>query len=286
MIRDLYQVLGVPRNANEEQIKKAYRQIALENHPDRNPGNPQAEQRFKEAAEAYAVLGDQAKRCQYDFQPVDFFVGFHVPNMDIISVMQEAMRQAREMHTGIFEHGRKANHYQDMFNRPLFTDEVLRQAQRVSSRVLGIYPTFDDMVIDVYSAGNDLEFKLTGGYTMMFDGEGAKPEHVGSSIKVRDFKGTLVLPQQVDLELCVLTDNANVSGMIGHKGRIVTMKSTQNLIVTDDLGIRFGGEGLVKPIGRERNPEGTYISDFYPSPARILNLNAPGGCISVRNFFG
>jgi len=64
--RDYYEILGVNRNASEEKIKKIYRQLALKYHPDRNPGNNEAEERFKEAAEAYEVLRDAEKRSIYD----------------------------------------------------------------------------------------------------------------------------------------------------------------------------------------------------------------------------
>ncbi len=64
--RDYYEVLGVPRDATEEQIKKAYRQLALKYHPDRNPGDKEAEEAFKEASEAYEVLRDPEKRSLYD----------------------------------------------------------------------------------------------------------------------------------------------------------------------------------------------------------------------------
>jgi len=64
--RDYYEVLGVGREATEQEIKSAYRKLALKYHPDRNPDNKQAEDRFKEAAEAYAVLADAEKRGMYD----------------------------------------------------------------------------------------------------------------------------------------------------------------------------------------------------------------------------
>jgi curved DNA-binding protein len=66
MPRDYYEVLGVPRNASESDIKKAYRKLARQYHPDRNPGDKQAEARFKEVQEAYDVLNDKTKRAQYD----------------------------------------------------------------------------------------------------------------------------------------------------------------------------------------------------------------------------
>jgi molecular chaperone DnaJ len=64
--RDYYQVLGVRRDASKDEIKKAYRRLARDNHPDANPDDPEAERRFKEVGEAYAVLGDDTKRSEYD----------------------------------------------------------------------------------------------------------------------------------------------------------------------------------------------------------------------------
>lgn len=64
--KDYYQVLGVDRKASADEIKRKYRQLAMELHPDKNPGDKQAETRFKEINEAYEVLGDQNKRAKYD----------------------------------------------------------------------------------------------------------------------------------------------------------------------------------------------------------------------------
>ena len=64
--RDYYEVLGVDKNADDGTIKKAYRQLAKKYHPDMNPGDTEAEKKFKEASEAYAVLSDPDKKRQYD----------------------------------------------------------------------------------------------------------------------------------------------------------------------------------------------------------------------------
>ena len=66
MKRDYYEILGIAKGASAEEIKKAYRKVAMQFHPDRNPGNKEAEEKFKEAAEAYEVLSDADKRSQYD----------------------------------------------------------------------------------------------------------------------------------------------------------------------------------------------------------------------------
>jgi molecular chaperone DnaJ len=64
--RDYYDVLGVSRSANEAEIKKAYRKLAIQFHPDKNPDDSSAEEKFKEAAEAYEILSDNQKRQRYD----------------------------------------------------------------------------------------------------------------------------------------------------------------------------------------------------------------------------
>ena len=91
MAKDYYQVLGLSRDADATAIKKAYRKLALKYHPDKNPGDKQAEEQFKEITEAYAVLSDPEKKQQYDqfgeagfhqrFSQEDIFRGFDVGDL-------------------------------------------------------------------------------------------------------------------------------------------------------------------------------------------------------------
>ncbi len=88
--RDFYEVLGVSKNASTDEIKKSYRKVAMQYHPDRNPGDKASEEKFKEAAEAYEILSDADKKAQYDrfghsaFSPGRGGGGAHNMNMDDI----------------------------------------------------------------------------------------------------------------------------------------------------------------------------------------------------------
>ncbi len=85
--KDYYKILGIGKNASQDEIKKAFRQLARKHHPDVNPGNKEAEEKFKEINEAFQVLGNSEKRKQYDqfgssgFKPQDFS-GFRWPSFD------------------------------------------------------------------------------------------------------------------------------------------------------------------------------------------------------------
>ena len=73
MAKDYYQILGVSKTASADEIKKAYRKLAVKYHPDKNPGNAEAGEKFKEISRAYEVLSDPQKRSQYDQFGADMF---------------------------------------------------------------------------------------------------------------------------------------------------------------------------------------------------------------------
>ncbi len=110
--RDYYEVLGTKKDASEEEIKKAYRKLAMKLHPDHNPGNKQAEEQFKEVNEAYAVLSDKEKRRQYDqigpsgfgqrFSQEDIFRGF-----DISDLFKDLGFSTNDVFSHIFGGGRR-----------------------------------------------------------------------------------------------------------------------------------------------------------------------------------
>ena len=85
--RDYYEILGVGRGATEEDIKQAYRKLALRYHPDRNPGDSHAEERFKELSEAYGVLMDPEKRRNYGFRQTSFDGGYQYHQEEVFRDM-------------------------------------------------------------------------------------------------------------------------------------------------------------------------------------------------------
>ena len=126
MARDYYDTLGVKRNASEDEIKKAYRKLARQYHPDRNPGDKQAETHFKEVQAAYDVLSDKTKRSQYDrfgeagpnagFRRGQGGQDFHFNWGDAAGAQQMDPAQAEELLRGIFGGGGGPTDFESIFS--------------------------------------------------------------------------------------------------------------------------------------------------------------------------
>jgi molecular chaperone DnaJ len=101
--RDFYEVLGVQKGSSREEIKKAYRQLAIKHHPDRNPGNKDAEERFKEATEAYEILADDRKRQAYDQYGFAGLSGMGQPTAQDFSSMFQGFEDIFGDVSGIFD---------------------------------------------------------------------------------------------------------------------------------------------------------------------------------------
>jgi len=146
-MKNYYQILGIPENASQQEIKQAFRKLAFQYHPDTNPGNEKwAEDKFKEINEAYGVLGDKSKKQQYDFARKQPFAGAGIPGFGYSQ--QDIFQQA--------------------FSNRANTDEMRRMFEQLGLR-------FDeDFLNRTFFRGQGISFNFAGpsGYGRSYTGTG------------------------------------------------------------------------------------------------------------------
>jgi len=188
--KDYYEILGVKKTANEEEIKKAYRNLAKKYHPDRNKGNKEAENKFKEISEAYAVLSDKEKREQYDRlgrEAFSFGAGGQNPfaGFDFSQFMRDSGRRPRGG-------GRRAepSNFTDMFS-DLFGGGSAAGFEEVPTRgsdihaelTIGFREAVTGATMDLTVNGNHIKVKIpegvADGQTIRIRGKGA-PGQMGA----------------------------------------------------------------------------------------------------------
>jgi molecular chaperone DnaJ len=239
--RDYYEVLGVSKSANESELKKAYRQQALKFHPDKNPGDKQAEDKFKEASEAYDVLKDSEKRQVYD----------------------------QYGHEGLKGRGIGGfNGFDDIFSQfgdifgDFFGGEGGRRQQTGSDLRLDISITFQEAIFGAQKEVDVSKHHLCG----TCEGSGAKPGHRPQPCRTCRGTGQVIRAQGFFSVQSPCPDCRGAGQIIDHPcndchgdGRVLKDKKLSINIpagVDDDSRLRLRGEG-------EPGPQGVPSGDLY-----------------------
>jgi molecular chaperone DnaJ len=273
--RDYYDILGVSKGANPDEIKKAYRKAALQYHPDRNPNNKEAEEKFKEAAEAYEVLGDESKRRKYDqyghegLRPGADFHGFNNVN-DIFSSFNDIFGSA--------------------FGGSVFEEVFAGGRGRARSRSQGGMPGSDlkirlRLTLEEIAGGVEKKLKIRRWKTCdTCHGSGAKPGSLKVTCPVCSGTGEVrhvsrsVFGQFVNVSMC---SNCNGEGKIikdpcdtcGGEGRVqgeTTIKVNVPAGVTEGNYIPLRGQGNA---GQRGGPAGDLLVIIEEEPHQLFTRN-------------
>jgi molecular chaperone DnaJ len=269
--RDYYEVLGIERNASKEDIRKAYRKMAMQYHPDRNPNDKGAEEKFKEAAEAYEVLNNDEKKARYDrFGHEGVKSGFGSQGFTDIN--------------DIF------SHFADIFGGGSIFDDFFSTGQRSRRRQGGGYPGSDlkvtlKLTLEEISEGISKKIKLKK-YVVCNECKGSGAEGGSSTKTCPVCRGTgevksvsrSVFGQFVNIQPC---NNCNGEGVVVDTpckkcygdGRIqdeVTVKIDVPGGVHEGSYMTMRGEGNS---GRRRGPAGDLLVVFQEIPHEYFRRN-------------
>jgi curved DNA-binding protein len=154
--KDPYDILGVPRNASRDEIKRAYRRLAKELHPDRNPGNKAAETKFKEVHAAYEVLGDPQRRAQYD----RFGAGGPMPDFQTWTTAGPSPFEGISFDFG--STGDLSSIFEQFFRRPGSRGRPRRTTQRPAARGADLEHTVD-LSFEEATHGTSRQIRLSAG---------------------------------------------------------------------------------------------------------------------------
>lgn len=258
---DLYQILGVSRDATADDIRKAYRVLAKKNHPDLNPGDKEAEARFKDIASAYAIVGDEAKRALFDNGKIDA-TGAEQPDPS----ERQSYRQHAEAQTG----SKYERHWRNdgIDEDDLFAGLFGEHARRAAARGADINYTFSVDFVDaavgakrriVMADGKALDVTipagLADGQTLRLRGQG-DPGHkgapAGDALLVVHVKPHSVFRREGN-DIRSTLPVTLAEGMAGAKVAVQTITGVINVTVPKGSNtgtiLRLRGKGIVSNRG-------------------------------------
>jgi molecular chaperone DnaJ len=255
--RDFYEILGVPRNASPDEIKKAYRKMALQYHPDRNPNNKEAEDKFKEAAEAYEALSDPTKRQRFDQYGHEGMRGtdFH-SYTDINDIF---------------------SNFGDIFGGSIFDDVFSggrQQRRRASGQAGSDLRVQLKLTLEEIATGVEKKIKIKKSKPChTCSGSGAKPgsakttcPHCGGTGELRQVSRSM-FGQFVNITTClhcggegqIIRDQCPTCGGEGRESGETTVKVNVPAGVSEGNYIAMQGQGNA---GRRGGPSGDIIVEF------------------------
>ena len=254
-MRDYYEILGVKRNATTEEIKKAYRKLAVKYHPDKNPGDKAAEEKFKEASNAYSVLSDPEKRRVYDMHG---HTGVHGMGFEGFNNMDDIFANFNDIF-GRAGYGGFGDAFGDVFGQQRRTTRTYRgRDQRINLTI-----PFTDAVLgaqkEVNIRGKNITLKIPpaikDGQTLRIRGHG---ESIGAGTS-----GDLLVKISIQPHPTLTLDGLDLvtdvkvpmtTAALGGTARVQTLSGDVDLKIPSGAQpgqqLRIRGQGIVDPTGR------------------------------------
>ncbi len=255
--RDYYEVLGVSRDASDDEIKKAYRKLAVKNHPDKNPGNAAAEEKFKEASNAYEVLSDPKKRQIYNQRGHAGVndMGFHgfTNTEDIFSNFGDVFGRT------VF--GNFGDVFGDVFNRQ---GPGTPQSQAMDTRIKltisfveAVYGTEKLVIVQGKNISITIPAGIKDGQTLRIQGQGGRAagSRQSSSLLVTISVESHPNFSREGLDLITQVTVPLTRAALGGKVRVPTLTGQINLTIPQGSQpgsqLRLRGQGIVDSAGRK-----------------------------------